>query len=154
MTLPRSESRALNAGRAGAQPEVRDGHAPHQRVVEVREARGERREICPRDLTVVGEMPDAPLAVDEQIEHSINQVWHIGRRDDDVVRGEQFAAGRDLAERVSEEAVVVDGTKECRRADNQGLAGERRDPLFGGTFARAVDVDRACRVTLDIGPRS
>src|SRR3954453_14478893 len=57
----------------------------HEAGIKARASRKEPGQAEPRNAGRIGQMPKALLAIDQQVQSNMHEIWQVGRRDD--VRG-------------------------------------------------------------------
>ena len=87
-----------------------------------------RRELGPADVADIGEMPEARLAVDQEIEADVDEVGNVGRRNANVARRAEDLATLQRAEGMEDEVVPVPRTEERARSHDERTAGSAPAP--------------------------
>ena len=144
--------------RHGARPARREselGVRPpaHERLVEVRRSRRRAREIGPAGRARVREVPDAALAVDQQVERGVHEVGHVRRRHDEIVRRVHGHAQRQRRERPRDEVPVVPRAEERRGAHDERAGMRCQHARLALGLAPAVHAERRDGVRLHVRAR-
>src|SRR5690606_27297170 len=104
------------------------------------------------DRSLVGQVPEPYGAVDGQVQGRLHEVGYVGGRDDEIVgRGEGVTAPQ-RPQQMGGEIVWIVWGEEGRGADHQRPAAVGQDRALRLGLAAAVDVERAGRVALQVGP--
>lgn len=110
-------------------------------------------ELIPRYCTPITEMPEALLAVDQQIETGMDQIRHICRRDKQFSRPNLFV----LLETNKISRENISGIQRPKKALVQMIQGSGhrvRPHLLEYGFAPSVHVQRHAHMTFELGRRS
>src|SRR4051812_3631319 len=95
-------------------------------------------------------MPDAAFAINQEVERSVNEVWHKGRRNNRITRRTETFPGRERPERDGHKVIFVPGPKERARANHQRIVHDIQNFALGFRLAATVNVERRDFTALDI----
>ncbi len=101
------QGNALGSRRPPA--EIGDGRRADQSPIQPLRLGQGPAELGPAHGVAVGQVPEAGLAVDDQVEHGVAQVGRVGGRDHEVAGGAQAPAGGQLAADLGSEVVGIVG---------------------------------------------
>ena len=87
-------------------------------------------------------MPEAALAVDEQVERRIDQMRHVGWRHACIGRRDERLASTQRAPKRAQESGVVPRAKERAGADDQCIRQQSEHASLRLRLALAVEIDR------------
>src|SRR5688572_33372015 len=97
-------------------------------------------------------MPDALLAIDQQVERRMHEVRHVRWRDDAVRRGEEVGSLVERPKESCEKVVVIPWTEEGARSDDERVWHQLENALFRLGLACSVYVERVRYVGFGVRP--
>src|SRR5829696_1699506 len=109
----------------------------HETRIKARSSRKEPGQAQPRDADGTGEMPKALLAIDQQVQSNMHEIWDVSRRDDVPGRCETAISRKGLEKLVGEVITIARAEERaCPNHQCPRMSSENR--LFCHRLTRAV----------------
>src|SRR5436853_361630 len=107
--------------------------------------------LKPGNTSVVTDMPDCLLSINEQVESMMNEVWYISGGNLNIIGGKIFFASGQGVQHVTAKIVFIPRTEKCTRAYNERIRINIHDHSFCLRFTSAIRIQRRWRITFNIG---